>query len=44
MSSICFNLNESSMSPRDVLCAFKLLKAGKSDGSYGLVSDQLRNG
>ena len=51
MSSIRSILDESSVdtgphylvSTRDVLCAFKLLKVGKSDGSYGLVSDHFRN-
>jgi len=49
MSGIRSTLNEASassesqlfVSPHDVLCAFKLLKAGKSDGSFDLVSDHV---
>jgi len=31
------------VSPRDILCAYKLIQAGESDESYGLDSDHLRN-
>ena len=49
MSCICPTLNASSaatgleqhVSCHDVLSAFRLLKAGKSDGSFGLVSDHV---
>jgi len=49
MSCICSTLNASSaatgleqhVNSHGVLSAFRLLKPGKSDGSFGLVSDHL---